>query len=91
MKPPNSLLLSMIAAIGLSFSAPGTLAGEADTALLEKNKNKHTKSPHGEKNQPSQAMPPPYPYPLPVIRYPLPVTVTHSPIPDTRYPKTLRY
>jgi hypothetical protein len=90
MKPPNSLLLSMIAAMGLSFSASGALAGEPDTALSEKNNNKQTESRHhGDKSYPPQAMS--HPYPLPVIRYPLPVTVTHSPIPDTRYPKTLRY
>jgi len=57
MKTPNSLLLSMMAAIGLSFSA-SALAGEPNTALFEKNKNKHTESRHhGEKNHPSQAMP----------------------------------
>lgn len=90
MKPPNSLLLSMIAAIGLSFSASGPLAGEPDTTLSEKNKNKPAESRgDGDKNLPSQAMP--NSYQLPVIRYPLPVTVNHSPIPDTRYPKTLRY
>lgn len=57
MKTPNSLLLSMMAAIGLSFSA-SALAGEPNTALFEKNKNKHTESRHhGEKSHPSQAMP----------------------------------
>jgi hypothetical protein len=80
----------MIAAIGLSFSASGTLAGEPDTALSEKNKNKPAESSRDDdKSHPSQAMP--HSYPLPVIRYPLPVTVNHSPMPDTQYPKTLRY
>lgn len=90
MKTPNSLLLSIIAAIGLSFSASVALAGEPDTALSEKNKNRHAESRHDDdKSHPSQAMP--QRYPLPDIRYPLPVTVTHSPLPDTPYPKTLRY
>ncbi len=58
MKTPNSLLLSMIAAVGLSFSAaPIALAGEPNTVLFEKNKNTHTESRHGDKSHPSQAKP----------------------------------
>lgn len=58
MKTPNPLLLSMIAAIALSLSAvPVALAGEPNTALFEKNKNKHTESRHVERGHPSQVMP----------------------------------